>query len=209
MVIQHFTYDDFLRYRNVSRETFTRLEQFVGLLEKWQNNINLISASTLPTVWMRHVIDSAQLYDYVTEGDVLLDIGAGGGFPGLVLGILGMKQVTLVESDRRKAAFLQEANRICAAGATVHNMRIEGVDIASFTVLTARAFASVSSLLDAVAAGLTIQHKLLLLKGKSWKQEVDEALRDWSFDYVTTPSITDTQGVILSLRNPQKRGASV
>ena len=99
---------------DVSRETFERLEKYVAILNKWQKSINLVSNNTLPEVWHRHILDSAQIFPYTGDSDTqIMDIGSGAGLPGLILAIMRHGQwgdqavpVTMVESDERKCAFL-------------------------------------------------------------------------------------------------------
>src|SRR5918912_3476535 len=103
----------------VSRETLDRLAAYLDLLRRWQRTINLVGAATLDDPWRRHLLDSAQLLRFLPEGvRRLVDLGSGAGLPGLALAILGVPEVHLIESDRRKAAFLREAARATGAAAT-------------------------------------------------------------------------------------------
>jgi 16S rRNA (guanine527-N7)-methyltransferase len=116
--------------RSVSRETFQRLERFVALVLKWQKSINLIAPSTIESIWTRHVLDSAFLFTTAIVPRSWIDIGSGGGFPGLVVAILAIEETAqsafhLVESNGKKAAFLREAAREIAPNATVHQERAE------------------------------------------------------------------------------------
>src|SRR5438445_1098522 len=139
----------------VSRETLERLDRFVGLLLTWQRTTHLIAPSTVAHLWTRHIADSLQLLNLAPDAHVWVDLGAGAGFPGLVIacalaGRPGVR-VHLIESNRKKAAFLREAQRLTAVPASVHAMRIEEF-AASFDgpadVVTARAVAPLKSLLD-------------------------------------------------------------
>src|SRR5579862_5228454 len=113
----------------VSRETVARLDRFVGLLLEWQQRINLIAPSTEPILWTRHIADSLQLIPLAPEARIWVDLGSGGGFPGLVIACaLADKpgaRVHLVESSTKKAAFLREAARATGAPAHIHTVRIE------------------------------------------------------------------------------------
>ena len=124
------TAEEFAKRFDVSRETLASLSVYVALLEKWQSRINLVSPATLPDIWHRHILDSAQLVPYLPvvsprQRCQILDIGSGAGFPGLVLAILGAGDVQLVESDQRKAVFLQTVIRELGLSARVSNHRIE------------------------------------------------------------------------------------
>src|SRR5262245_58873059 len=113
--------EDIGQVLEVSRETLERLAVYVGLLRQWQRTINLVGPATLADPWRRHILDSAQLWAHLPGGArVLVDLGSGAGLPGLVLAILGAPDVHLIESDRRKAAFLREAARRVDAQARVH-----------------------------------------------------------------------------------------
>lgn len=138
---------EFARATNVSRETLARLETYAGLLAKWQKAINLVSPATLPDLWLRHFLDSAQLLPLAPpDAKVWLDVGSGAGFPGLILAILGAPLVHLVESDQRKVAFQREVARaVEATNVVFHVKRIEDVSAAELDalpdVITARALA--------------------------------------------------------------------
>ncbi len=205
MAERNFTYEDFLTYKNVSRETFLRLQNYVTLLQKWQKKINLVSGATVSDIWIRHIIDSTQIYDFIQESGSVADIGSGAGFPGLVLAILGI-QTTLVESDARKAAFLREAARVTQANATVLNQRVEAVSFTPFTTITARALSTISGILDLLSPTIGSNHKLLLLKGKTYREELAQARKRWNFECTVTPSVTDAAGVIIHLQHCTARG---
>jgi 16S rRNA (guanine527-N7)-methyltransferase len=186
----------------VSRETMARLELYAGLLEKWQKAVNLVAASTLPELWQRHMLDSAQLWPLLPPGTHrLVDLGSGAGFPGLVLAILGVAEVHLVESDQKKAAFLREAARLTAAPATIHNQRIEAVAPFAVEVVTARALAPLPRLLALAAPFLTEGAIGLFLKGESAAEELTEARRQWTMTVTAEPSRTSPQGVILRVES--------
>ena len=115
---------------NVSRETLQRLEIYAGLLEKWQAKINLVGPATLPDLWRRHFLDSAQLLPLLpAAGGTLADLGSGAGFPGLVLAMMTDWRVHLLDSDQRKCAFLRQVALDCGVGTqvTIHAKRIEQV----------------------------------------------------------------------------------
>lgn len=132
----------------VSRETLDRLTCFADLLVRWTAKINLISPGDVPHLWERHILDSLQLVPLIERGTRVTDLGSGGGFPGLILAIAADADVTLVESDRRKATFLREASRATGCcRTTVVNQRIEAASVQPAPVVTARALANLSQLL--------------------------------------------------------------
>lgn len=192
---------------HVSRETMDRLAQYESLLLKWQKSINLVSAGTLPELWRRHMLDSAQLAGLAPEeARRWADLGSGGGFPGLVVAILLAErpgfEMHLVESDQRKCIFMREVARATGAPATVHNERIEsfakGAGI--FDVVSARALAPLERLLGWAAPLFGPETKGLFLKGKGVEDELTLARKSWIFEADLHPSQSDPAGSVLMLR---------
>lgn len=191
---------DLQRRLGLDDAVLARLEAYIELLVKWQARINLVAPATLPEVWVRHVLDSAQLLTHMAgrEGPVL-DLGSGAGFPGLVLAILGRDDITLVEADRRKVAFLQEAARITGAAVTIAACRIEALRPIRAGIVTARALASVGELLH-YARPFTDESTLyLFLKGERVDAELTTARERWNMKVDKAPSLSDMRGVILRL----------
>jgi 16S rRNA (guanine527-N7)-methyltransferase len=195
----------------VSRETSVRLDAFVELLLRWQRRTNLIAPSTLPQLWTRHIADSLQLLDLAPRARVWVDLGAGAGFPGLViaLALVGKSgtMVHLVESNTKKAAFLREAQRLTGAPATVHLQRSEDF-AASFQgevdVVTARAVAPLKSLLDLCFPLLGKSGATALFpKGQHAELELEDAaaqMKSWNMHATLAPSRTDPAGRIVVIR---------
>lgn len=191
---------------DVSRETRADLERFAALLKKWQRSINLVAPNTLDDLWARHIEDSLQLLPLLPEtARVLVDLGSGGGFPGLVLAI-ALKptrpdaRMTLIESDARKGAFLNEAIRATGANAHVITGRIDDVAPSGADVVTARALAPLRRLLGFAARHMAPEGTALLQKGGKVHEELAAARADWHFDYALYPSLTSEDGVILQIR---------
>jgi 16S rRNA (guanine527-N7)-methyltransferase len=191
----------------VSRETLDRLAAYESCLRKWQRSINLVSANTLDALWGRHFFDSAQLLPHLPEGLTrLVDLGSGGGFPGVVLAILLADrdvEIHLVDSDRRKGTFLREALRQSGARAEVHTCRIEDLDTGALgpvDVVTARACAPMTQLLDWAAAFFTPQTIGLFLKGQGVGDELTAAHKCWTFNAEEIPSRSDPAGTIVKLQ---------
>lgn len=190
----------------VSRETLARLDAFVALLLKWQKTTNLIAPSTIPELWTRHVADSLQLLPLAGEARVWVDLGSGGGFPGLVIACVLKErpgtQVNLVESNEKKAAFLREAVRETGAPAVVHAMRIEDF-VRKFEgpvdIVTARALAPLDRLLPMVAPLLKSGAKAILPKGQDIAAELTAAAKCWNIEAQQIPSKTSGGGKILVL----------
>lgn len=197
------TFSEFSSLVAVSRETGERLRAYADLLVKWQARINLVGPATLPDLWRRHMLDSAQLLPLLRPGPVL-DLGSGAGFPGLILAILRAGSeadpVHLVESDSRKCAFLREVVRVTGAPAVVHNQRLEQMEPFSVGTITARALASLPRLLEMAESFLFPGTECLFLKGKGGEDELTKASKDWMMLVERIPSLADPSGLILHLR---------
>ena len=200
---------------DVSRETRDQLEAFVNTLVRWQKAINLVGNTTLDSIWVRHVLDSAQLKILIPErAKTLTDLGSGAGFPGLVVAAMRPDlEVTLIESDARKAAFLGEAARRMTLEKPPKIVvgRIEAVPPARADVVTARALAPLGQLLKWAQPHRTDTAICLFHKGKDWKAELAEAMKDWDIPGQPFTSVTDLDAVILrigsyGLRDRQSKG---
>jgi 16S rRNA (guanine527-N7)-methyltransferase len=188
----------------VSRETADRLDRFVDLLLTWQSRINLIAASTVPVIWTRHVADSLQLVPLAPSARIWVDLGSGGGFPGLVIACALADtpgaRVHLVESSTKKAAFLREAIQVTGAPAFVHAMRIaDFVKKVPETpeIVTARALAPLVELLAEAYPLLKGGAEGLFPKGQDVGAELTEATKRWSIQAALIPSRTDPNGRIV------------
>jgi 16S rRNA (guanine527-N7)-methyltransferase len=187
-------------------DALNRLEIYVSLLRKWQRGINLVSNASLADVWRRHVLDSAQLHSLIPpDARVILDMGSGAGFPGLVLAILGGFEIHLVESDARKCAFLHEVNRATNAGAIVHNGRIEALTPFPVDIITARALAPLDVLLSYAQLFLNKNTFCLFQKGKKANEELTKAQENWKIDITRIQSASDPSGIILLLGDISRR----
>jgi 16S rRNA (guanine527-N7)-methyltransferase len=190
---------------DVSRETRARLEILATLLKRWNPRINLVSRSSVPDLWVRHIRDSAQLLAHAPPRTAhWLDIGSGGGFPGLVIAAMmeergAPQQITLVESDARKCAFLRSVIREAGLAATVRAERIEDVPPLSATTISARALAPLPQLLEMAHRHAAPGATYLFPKGRRWHQELAEAKSGWSFDYEAVKSETEPDAVILKI----------
>jgi 16S rRNA (guanine527-N7)-methyltransferase len=192
---------------DVSRETLERLELYATLLQQWQKAVNLVAPSTLGNIWHRHFADSAQLLPLAPNAARWVDLGSGGGFPGLVLAMLMAHRgsaVTLVESDGRKCAFLREVARQTGIAVEIINTRIESFStqarISEVDVVTARALAPLDRLFE-LSVGLFSSHTLgLFPKGREARVEAEAAQRHWQFESNFVASRTDKSGRIIEVR---------
>ncbi|MGH1576105.1 16S rRNA (guanine(527)-N(7))-methyltransferase RsmG [Planktotalea sp.] len=190
---------------DVSRETYERLQTYSDLLKKWNPKINLVSKGTIDDLWERHIVDSAQIFELRNNSAKRwVDLGSGGGFPGLVIAILAMEfapsmKVTLVESDKRKSAFLRTVSRETGCEANIVAERIENVPPLNADVLSARALADLDALLGFAKLHLEAKGTCLFPKGHTWEKEVDKAHESWRFSCEITKSQTQDQAVILKI----------
>lgn len=195
----------------VSRETVRDLIDFEDLFRKWSKAINLASPATLDELWERHVIDSAQLYPFMPGARCWLDLGSGGGFPGIVLAIL-LKEtagatIDLVESNGKKAAFLRTALGQFKAPGIVHPVRIDAVwsKIPTPDVITARALAPLKELFALTEPWLAGGATALFQKGRDYRREIEESRDGWSFDLVQHASVVDVESVVLQISNVRRK----
>jgi 16S rRNA (guanine527-N7)-methyltransferase len=184
----------------VSRETIERLDAYAHLLLRWNAKINLISRGDEPRLAERHIDDALQLAPLMPPNiSTAVDLGSGGGLPGLILAIATGAHFHLVEADKRKAAFLREAARVTAAPVTIHNQRVEAAMLAPAPLITARAFAPLPRLLELAHRLLMPTSILLLPKGESADRELTEAAAGWNMKMQKFPSKTDPGATILRL----------
>ncbi|MDH5453405.1 MAG: 16S rRNA (guanine(527)-N(7))-methyltransferase RsmG [Paracoccaceae bacterium] len=196
---------EFTVSRNVSRETLEKLKLYEALLRKWTPAINLVAKSTLDTIWERHFLDSAQVFDLAPKsGRHWVDMGSGGGFPGMIAAILAgaerpEMQVTLVESDNRKATFLATVARETDTPVTVISERVESLPDLSADILTARALAPLDQLLAFADKHLMPTGTALFQKGANHTAEIEQAIEKWQFSLQKHISMTDPNAVILAI----------
>lgn len=188
---------------NVSRETSDRLQFFQDMVLKWTKRINLVASSTKSNFFHRHIMDSAQLFPLAPPAArVWVDLGSGGGFPGLVIAILAAEmspelRVTMVESDQRKSAFLVTAAREMGLDVSVNTRRMETPPFVSADVVSARALAPAARLFALAHPYLHRDSVCLFLKGARVEDELTEAARGWHSRIDRIPSVTARDSVIL------------
>ena len=194
----------------LASKTVERLDHFAKLVRKWSPRINLVAPRSLSHLWGRHIADSMQVLDMVPEPKGhWVDLGSGGGFPGVIVAILAKEAhpdlaVTLVESDHRKAAFLRTVVRDLALPARVEANRIESLAPLAADVVSARALAPLPRLLGLLAPHLLPSGVAVLPKGARHAEEVEEALEDWTFSYQKRESVTQPESVVLAIRDVRR-----
>lgn len=194
----------------VSRESGERLDLYVSLLITWQARINLIGPSTRDDVWTRHIADALQLLPLLPEGLAsIADLGSGAGIPGLILAIARPLEAHLFESNLKKGAFLREAARQTGARAHIHSQRIEALAGARTSApkvqaVTARALAPLPKLLDYAQPFLENGAVGYFHKGQDVDAELTDATKSWKIQVEKHPSLTDSRGVILVVKEAHR-----
>jgi 16S rRNA (guanine527-N7)-methyltransferase len=191
---------DFAEVFQVSRETIHRLTRYADLLAHWRKSTNLVAASTVPGLWSRHFADSAQLLTLAQDARLWLDLGSGAGFPGLVIAILEAGRpdfrMHLVESNRKKCAFLAEVARETNAPVEIHAMRIEDVAKSAHRLEP-----------DVVSARALAPLPRLFLKGEEAEAEIEAARERWDLTARLHPSLTSAKSHIVEVSGLRPRGA--
>ena len=185
---------------DVPRETMERLTAFVALVRAENEHQNLVSRGTLPDVWERHILDSAQLLQWAPSSDASwIDLGTGAGFPGLVVAALHNGPVTLVEERRLRVEFLNRAAAVLgvAEKTEIVGRKVERLDRRVFDVISARAFAPLPKLFELGSRFSTNRTCWILPKGRNARSELDAALASWQGEYRIEPSLTDPEAGII------------
>lgn len=201
-----------LRLVSVSRETEARLDRYVALLQEWQAKTNLVAPSTLPQIWTRHIADSLQLLELAPQAKIWMDLGSGGGFPGVVLACALAEtpgaQIHLVERIAKKAAFLREAIRVTGAPGVVHLSEIGDIVenwSGRIDCVTARALAPLHQLISFVEPLVNRGSTALFLKGQDVESELTESTKYWKITAKLHPSRTGGQGWIVEIDHIERR----
>lgn len=219
------TPEEFRLKTDVSRETLSSLQRYCDLIMAWQSKMNLVAPSTIDDIWFRHFFDSAQLAKYIqpdlgdhsvghgcddVRTEICVDIGSGAGFPGLILALLGVRPLHLVESNKRKAIFLNEAARVLGLNrddCVVHSVRAQSVSttlVGTAAVVTARALTRLTDLLGLAAPLLAPGGVCVFPKGRLWRGELAEAESDWKMSVEIFDSETDADARILRISELSK-----
>ncbi|MCI9868034.1 16S rRNA (guanine(527)-N(7))-methyltransferase RsmG [Rhizobium skierniewicense] len=199
--------------QSVSRETQERLEHFVELFKKWNATTNLVAPSTLPELWSRHIADSAQIFHLSSQSRTWVDLGSGGGFPGIITAILLAEQqdgwVHLVESNNKKAGFLRVALKETGARGSVHPVRIETAPslVGPCDAVSARALAELDALFDYIHPWVVLNGELrsYLNKGRDYEAEVQKARIRWDFDLIRHQSSIEASSVVLEISDLRRK----
>ncbi|MDB2439294.1 16S rRNA (guanine(527)-N(7))-methyltransferase RsmG [Hellea sp.] len=205
-----YSFEDFARDSNVSRETLADYQAWSALLLKWNRKINLVSPTALGDFWRRHALDSWQIWPHIpSKAENFIDLGSGAGFPGLAMAIgckaRGSGHVTLVESAGKKTSFLRTVIRDLALPVTATTERAENIESKPYDVITARAFAPLPRLFSYAQPFWGEGTIGLFLKGEAVEEELTEASKTWTYDVEKVPSVSDGAGYLLKVTKLQPR----
>jgi 16S rRNA (guanine527-N7)-methyltransferase len=194
---------------DVSRETMERLDAFAALLREENARQNLVSKTSLGQLWLRHIADSAQLVAFAPSPDAAwVDLGAGAGFPGLIVAALHKGPVTLIEQRRLRADFLGRAAEMLGVRVEILHMRVERVPPRRFGVISARAFAPLPRLLE-LGTGLSTTNSIWILpKGRNAETELAALDSSWQGDFRLEPSVTDPHAQIIVAKGVRRKDRS-
>ena len=202
-----------LKDQNVSRETFMDFEIFIAMLQKINEEINIISKETAKNAIIRerHIVDSAQIIDFVDlNSSIITDIGSGGGMPGIIMSIIlkNLKNTAkfhLYEKSHHKSAFLRKVSRDLKLNTEVIQENIfEAQNLESGTIM-ARAFKPLPVVLDLVYKKFSSYKNLIVFMGKNGEIILEEALKNWDFDFEKKKSITSEDSFLLNIKNIKKK----
>lgn len=205
-----YSFEDFARDSDVSRETLADYQAWHTLLVKWNRKINLVSPTAMDDFWRRHALDSWQIWSHIPEtASKLIDLGSGAGFPGLAMAI-GCKarhhgDVTLVESAGKKTTFLRTVIRELGLPAVATSERAEMIEPSRHDIITARAFAPLPRLFSYAQPFWGEGTIGLFLKGEAVSEELTEASKEWTYNVESIPSLSDTTGCLLRITELRRR----
>jgi len=205
-----YSFEDFARDSNVSRETLADYQAWRALLLKWNRKINLVSPTALGDFWRRHALDSWQIWPAIPDtASNFIDLGSGAGFPGLAMAIgcksRGQGSVTLVESAGKKTAFLKAVIRELNLPAIATSERAENIEPEAYDIITARAFAPLPRLFSYAQPFWGEGTIGLFLKGEAASEELTQASKEWRYDVETIPSRSDVTGCLLKITELRRR----
>ena len=185
---------------SLNDDTIYKLKKFVSMLGDHQKNMNLIGKSTIDDFDQRHFLDCIQIHEYMTEkNNLTIDLGTGAGLPGILLSIIGYKNLHLVEKSPKKSAFLENCKLRLGLDCTIHNQPIAEISLSNARYIVARAFAPISKILNFTKQMVTDQTQYILLKGRSYLEEL-KLVSNKSFSWKDFPSITSDESRIIVLQ---------
>jgi 16S rRNA (guanine527-N7)-methyltransferase len=196
----------FIKKFNVSRETIEKLNKYKDFLLSSNKSLNLIGKTTENHLSSRHFIDSAQIYDLIEDKSEIIDLGSGAGFPGVILKILMdnnkiFGNITLIDKSPKKCKFLQDLSDKLGLTLKIVNLKVENFKFNEISTLVSRAFKKTVDTLDILSKNNEKIRHIILIKGKTYQQEIEEAKKKYTFDVEKFRSITSDESYILKINN--------
>jgi 16S rRNA (guanine527-N7)-methyltransferase len=190
------------KFYNITNQEIFNLEKFIEILLQYNQKMNLIGSSTITDIWSRHILDSAQLLQFIKDKNQrIADLGSGAGFPGVILSILGIKNITLIEKSPKKCQFLEKISEISPNKIHIINQNIIDIKNIKFDIITSRAFAPLNKLLKLSKNLTTDKTKYILLKGKNLELEINESKKELkNHQYQIFNSKTSSEGKIIVIQ---------
>ena len=196
----------FIKKFNVSRETIEKLNKYKDFLITSNKLLNLIGKTTENHVFSRHFTDSAQIYDLIEDKSEIIDLGSGAGFPGVILKILMDYNkidgnITLIEKSPKKCKFLKDLTDKLDLTIKIVNLKIENFKLNKISTIVSRAFKNTVDTIDILYKNNDKIESIILLKGKTYQQELEDAKKKYTFDVEKFRSITSDESFILKITN--------
>ena len=202
----------FCRLTKVSRETLVKFEIFEKLLKYNNKKLNLISKSTVDSIWERHFLDSSQVIDFIDKKDnILTDLGTGAGFPGIVTALIAKDRkfklkIRLIEKSKKKINFLNLViNKLSLNAETINENIFETRNMLTGDIFSARAFKPIEKILELIHKKANNWNKILIFLGKTGKEDLVQASKNWDIQYKERTSITSNDSVILEINKLKKK----
>ncbi len=202
----HEDIEFFIKKFNVSRETIEKLNKYKNFLLISNKLLNLIGKTTENRIFSRHFIDSAQIYDLIEDKSEIVDIGSGAGFPGVIIKILMNNNkiegnVMLIEKSPKKCNFLEELSKELGLALKIINLRVENFKLNKISTIVSRAFKNTVDTIDILIKNNDKIRTIILIKGKTYQQELEDAKKKYTFDVEKFRSITSDESYILKITN--------
>ena len=196
----------FIKKFNVSRETIEKLKKYKDFLLISNKSLNLIGKTTEKQIFIRHFADSAQIYDIIDDKSEIIDLGSGAGFPGVLLKILmddkkTSGNITLIDKSSKKCKFLQDLSDRLSLTLKIANLKIENYKFDKISTVVSRAFKKTIDIIDILLRNNDKIRNIILIKGKTYQQELEDAKKKYTFDVEKFRSITSDESYILKINN--------
>jgi 16S rRNA (guanine527-N7)-methyltransferase len=196
----------FIKRFNVSRETIEKLNKYKDFLISSNKLLNLIGKTTENHIFLRHFIDSAQIYDLIEDKSEIIDLGSGAGFPGIILKILMDENkidgnIILIEKSTKKCFFLENISNKLSLALKIVNLRVENFKFNKISTVVSRAFKKTVDTINIIYKNNEKIRNIILIKGKTYQQELDDAKKKYTFDVKKFRSITSDESYIIKISN--------